>query len=153
MGAPERGEPVSRTSRTAELENTGCRLRAHEHPRLGRVLEAVLSGRQDPEFWDQLRSVLRNEVAGRAPQYLVLDLRALDSLVGSALLGGLVAGALEMERNGKPGRTRIIATGEIAGRLNVVVPLCKLEPVLGGVYPDLESAFAETGPIAASPPR
>lgn len=144
---------MSKTSRPAAFEDIGCRLGAHDHPRLGHVLQVVLSGRQDPEFWDQLRSVLRNEVARRAPQYLVLDLRALDCLVGSAFLGGLVAGALEMERNGKPGRTRIIATGEIAGRLDVVVPLCKLEPVLGSIYPDLESALAETGPIAASPPR
>lgn len=125
---------MSHPSLSATLDLAGCRIQAHQHPVLGRVLEAVLSGRQDPEFWDRLRGVLGNEVTKQRPDHLVLDLRALDCIVGSALLGGLVAGALAMEKNGKPGRTRILATGEIARRLAVIVPLCKLEPVLGGVY-------------------
>jgi hypothetical protein len=137
----EGGEPVGYTSESTPREHAGCRLRAHEVPALGAVLEVVLSGRQDPEFWDGVHGLLREEVARSAPQYLVFDLRALDCIVGSSFLGGLVAGAIAMENQGKHGRTRILATGGLARRLSEVLPLCKLDPVLGGVHPDLPSAL------------
>lgn len=121
---------------------SGWRIRAHDLPRIGMVLEAELYGRQDPGFWDGVREAIREEVARRPPQYLVFDLRALDCIVGSAFLGGLVAGAVEMESLGKPGRTKIVAAGKIARRLTEILPLCKLEPILGVIHPDLESALA-----------
>ena len=133
---------MSHTARIATPE-TGCLVRAHDHPSLGRVLEAVLSGRQDPDFWDGVRRLLREEVARQGPQYLVFDLRTLDCLVGSSFLGGLVAGAIEMERQGRLGRTRIVATGGMAHRLAEVLTLCKLEPVLGGIHADVVSALAD----------
>ena len=103
----------------------------------------MLSGRHDPDFWEGVRGLLREEIARRSPQCLVFDLRALDCIVGSSFLGGLVAGAIEMEKQGKHGRVRILATGRLAHRLAEVLPLCKLEPVLGGVHSDLEAALAE----------
>ena len=106
----------------------------------------MLSGRHDPDFWEGVRGLLREEIARRSPQYLVFDLRALDCIVGSSLLGGLVAGAIEMEKQGKHGRIRILATGRLGRRLTEVLPLCKLEPVLGGVYPDLRAALADASP-------
>jgi len=133
---------MSHTSPSATQETAGCHVRASDHPTLGRVLEVVLSGHQVPDFWEGVRGVLREEIARRIPQYLVLDLRTLDCIVGSSLLGGLVAGALEMEKQGKPERTRILAAGGMAGRLAEVLRLCKLEPVLGGVHADLASALA-----------
>ena len=137
------GAPVSHTSRTATLETAGCRIRTHDHPSLGGVLEAVLFGAQDPDVWTGVREVLCEEVARRSPQYLVFDLRALECPVGSAFVGGLVAGAIEMKRHGKLGRTRILATGATARRLAAVLSLCKLDSVLGGIHPDLESALAD----------
>ena len=134
---------MSHTSRSAAIEHEGCRLQADEYPRRGSVLQAVLSGRHDPDFWEEVRAVLREEIAQRSPQYLVFDLRALDCIVGSSFLGGLVAGAIEMEKQGKHGRTRILATGGLGRRLTEVLPLCKLEPVLGSIHPDLESALAD----------
>jgi hypothetical protein len=107
------------------------------------VLQAVLTGRHDPDFWEGVRGLLRDEITRCAPQYLVFDLRALDCIVGSSFLGGLVAGAIEMENQGKHGRVRILATGRLAQRLAEILPLCKLEPVLGGVHSDLASALAE----------
>jgi len=134
---------MSHTSRAATLETAGCRIRTHDHPSLGKVLEIVLSGRHDPDFWDGVRSLLREEIAGRPPSYLVFDLRALDCIVGSSFLGGLVAGAIEMEKQGKHGRTRILAAGRMGHRLAQILTLCKLTPVLGGIHPDLDSALAE----------
>lgn len=57
-------------------------------------------------------------------------------------MGGLTAGAVEMKNIGRFNRTRIVGTGEIARRLATILPLCKLEPVLGLVHPDLKSALA-----------
>jgi hypothetical protein len=125
------------------MEAAGCRLQAREHPNLGKVLEAELSGRQDPAFWDGVRRLLREAIARQSPRYLVFDLRSLDCIVGSSFLGGLVAGAMEMEKQGRHGRTRIVAGGGMARRLSGVLTLCKLEPVLGAVHPDLESALAD----------
>lgn len=153
-----RGEPVSHTSRptasepprsarrpargASESASSGCRIRTRDVLPFGLVLEAVLSGRQDPEFWEEVHRVLREEVARRSPDYLVFDLRELDCAVGSAFVGGLTAGAVEMKNIGRLNRTRIVATGEIARRLATILPLCKLEPVLGLVHPDLKSALA-----------
>ena len=134
---------MSHTARIATLETAGCLVRAHDHPSLGRVMEVVLSGRQDPDFWDGVRRLLREEIARQSPQYLVFDLRTLDCIVGSSFLGGLVAGAIEMERQGRLGRTRIVATGGMARRLAEVLTLCKLEPVLGGIHPEFASALAD----------
>lgn len=134
---------MSHPSRTTTVETAGCRVQAHDHPTLGTVLEAVLSGKQDPDFWIAVRSALREEVARRPPQYLVFDLRALEGTVGSAFLGGLVAGADEMKKHGMRGRTRIVATGELAHKLASVLSLSGLEPVLGGIHPDVESALAD----------
>ena len=134
---------MSNTARIATLETAGCLVRAYDHPSLGRVLEVVLSGRQDPDFWEGVRRLLREEIARQSPQYLVFDLRTLDCIVGSSFLGGLVAGGIEMERQGRLGRTRIVAIGGMAGRLAEVLTLCKLEPVLGGIHPDLASALAD----------
>ena len=64
------------------MEQDGCRLEADDHPRVGRVLQAVLSGRHDPDFWEGVRGLLREEIARRSPQCLVFDLRALDCIVG-----------------------------------------------------------------------
>jgi hypothetical protein len=113
------------------------------------VLEVVLSGRQDPDLWESVRGVLRAEVVRRSPHYLVFDLRALDCIVGSAFLGGLVAGALAMKELGYLGRTRIVATGKLAGRLAETIPLCKLDFVLGAVHPDLEDALVGAPPLRA----
>ncbi|HEX5042014.1 MAG TPA: hypothetical protein VFV75_03860 [Candidatus Polarisedimenticolaceae bacterium] len=140
---------MSCPSGSTAREGAGCRLREHEDPALGRVLEVVLSGRQEPDFWEGVREVLRDAVAQRAPHYLVFDLRALDCLVGSALLGGLVAGALAMKEVRRPGRTAVVATGKLAGRLGEAISLCKLDDVLGGVHPDLESAL---GALFEDPP-
>ena len=134
---------MSHPSRTTTVETAGCRVQAHDHPTLGTVLEAVLSGRQDPDFWIGVRSALREEVARRPPQYLVFDLRALKGTVGSAFLGGLVAGADEMKKHGMRGRTRIVATGELAHKLASVLSLSGLEPILGGIHPDVESALVD----------
>ena len=134
---------------------SGCRLRTLAIPGLGPVLEVVLSGRQDPDFWQSVRDVLREEIPGRSPRFLVFDLRGLDCIVGSALLGGLVAGALEMKRLGRLGGARIVATGEIATRLTRTLSLCKLEPVLGAVHGDMASALydAPARGDACGPPR
>ena len=129
---------MSHTSRAATVETAGCLVRIH-----GKVLEAVLSGRQDPDFWDGVRRVLQDAIARHSPQYLVFDLRTLDCIVGSNFLGGLVAGALEMESQGKHARTRILAAGTMARRLADAIRLCALEPVLGSVHPDLETALAD----------
>lgn len=134
---------MSHPSRTTTVETTGCRIQAHDHPTLGTVLEVVLSGKQDPEFWIEVRTMLREEVARRPPQYLVFDLRALEGLVGSALLGGLVAGADEMKKRGMHGRTRIVAMGDVARKLKSILSVSGLEPVLGAIYPDVESALAD----------
>lgn len=134
---------MSDPSRTTTVETAACRIQAHEHPSLGTVLEAVLSGKQDPEFWTGVRAMLREEVSRRPPQYLVFDLRALEGLVGSAFLGGLVAGADEMKKHGMHGRTRIVATGDVARKLASVLSLSGLVPVLGGIHPDVESALAD----------
>ena len=119
----------------------GCRLRMHDVPHLGRILQVQLSGRREPEFWKEVREVLREEIPRRSPHLLVLDVRGLDCIVGSAFLGGLVAGAVEMKRLGRLGATRILARGETATRLAKTVALCKLEPVLGAVHGDLGSAL------------
>ncbi len=103
----------------------------------------VLSGRQDPDFWQEVRDVIREEVPRRSPHDLVFDLRDLDCMVGSALLGGLVAGAIEMKRLGRPGGTRIVATGDMGATIERSLALCKLEPVLGVVHDNLASALAE----------
>ena len=134
---------MSHPSRTTTVDSAACRVQAHDHPTLGTVLEAVLSGRQDPDFWIGVGTVLREEVARRPPAYLVFDVRALEGSVGSAFLGGLVAGADEMKKHGMRGRTRIVATGDMARKLASVLSLSGLEPVLGGVHPDLESALAD----------
>lgn len=134
---------MSHPSRTTTAETTGCRIQAYDHPTLGTVLEAVLSGRQDPDFWIGIRAMLREEVARRSPQYLVFDLHALEGSVGSAFLGGLIAGADEMKKQGMRGRTRIVASGAIARKLASVLSLSGLEPVLGQIYPDVESALAD----------
>jgi hypothetical protein len=110
-------------------------------PGFGRVLVMALSGHREPDFWQEVRDVLRREVPERSPQYMVFDLRALDGIVGSAFVGGLVAGAVEMQALGRPGRTRIVATGEMAARLGRTLMACKLEPILGPVHPDLASAL------------
>ena len=134
---------MSHTARIATLETAGCLVRAYDHPSLGRVMEVVLSGRQDPDFWEGVRRLLREEIGRQSPQYLVFDLRTLECIVGSSFLGGLVAGAIEMERQGRLGRTRIVATAGMAHRLAEVLTLCKLEPVVGGIHPDLASALAD----------
>jgi anti-anti-sigma regulatory factor len=115
----------------------------HDIPRLGRVVVVLLSGRQDPDFWQTVRDALRKEIPSRSPRYLVFDLRELECIVGSACLGGLVAGAIEMRRLGRSGKTRIVATGELATRLARNVSLCKLEPILGEVHEDLPSALQD----------
>ena len=134
---------MSHPARIARPETAGCRLRAQDHPSLGKVLEVVLSGHHDPDFWEGVRNLLREEIARQCPQYLVFDLRALDCIVGSNFLGGLVAGALAMEEHGKSGKTRMVATGVLAGRLATLLHLCKLEPVLGSIHFDVESALAD----------
>jgi len=126
--------------RHATQEMPGCSFRTHDVPRLGRVVEVVLEGRRNAEFWLEMRSLLGREVPRRAPQYLVFDLRGLDCLVGSACLAGLVAGAVEMMRLGRPQGTRIVATGEMAGRLTKSLSLCKLEPVFGAVHASVAAA-------------
>ena len=118
----------------------GCQVRTHTIPFLGRVVKVVLSGRQDPGFWQTVRDVLHEEIPERSPDYLVFDLRGLDCIVGSALLGALLAGADEMHQVGRPEGTRIVATGEIATRLAATLALCKLEPLLGTVHEDVASA-------------
>jgi anti-anti-sigma regulatory factor len=105
------------------------------------VVEVVLSGRRDPEFWQEVRDVLEEEIPRRTPQYLVLDLRGLDCVVGSACLGGLVAGAVEMKRLGRLGATRIVVTGEMATRLDRSLALCKLQPLLGPLHDSVTSAL------------
>jgi hypothetical protein len=125
-----------------EVAIPGCCLHTRDIPRLGRVVEVVLAGRQDPEFWVAVRNVLREEIPRRSPHHLVFDLRGLDCMVGSAFLGGLVAGAIEMKRLGRLGATRIVATGELAAKLARNLSLCKLEPILGAVHRDLASALA-----------
>ena len=132
-------EAVSPKARTVP----GCELLTHEVPGVGRVVTVLLWGRRDPGFWQGVRDILGQEVPRRSPDYLVFDLRRLDGLVGSAFLGGLVAGAIEMERQGRLGRTRIVATGGMARRLAEVLTLCKLEPVLGGIHPDLASSLVD----------
>jgi hypothetical protein len=99
-----------------------------------------LSGRKDPDFWQEVRFALREEIRRRSPHLLVFDLRGLDCMVGSALIGGLVAGAMEMEKLQRVGGTRIVARGEVATRLARTLSLCKLEPLLGPVHGDLGSA-------------
>jgi len=131
-------EPLLNRRRTVP----GCRLCTHDGPPLGRVVQVQLSGRQDPEFWEDVRALLREEIPRSSPRFLVFDIRGLDCIVGSALLGGLVAGAMEMKKLGRFGATRIVAMGEIATRLARSLALCKLEPVLGSVHGDLESALA-----------
>lgn len=126
---------------SAGPEACGLRLRTYEIPGAGQVVQLELSGRQEPEFWQGVRDALREEVRRRSPDHLVFDVRGLDCFVGSAFLGGLVAGAIEMERLGKHGRTKIVATGEIATKLQSTVPLCKLEPILGAIHEDLASAL------------
>jgi anti-anti-sigma regulatory factor len=118
----------------------GCSVRSHTIPFLGRVVKVVLSGRQDPAFWQTVRDVLAEEIPERSPDYLVFDLRGLDCIVGSAMLGGLLAGAEEMRRAGRPEGTRIVATGEIATRLAAALSLCRLDPILGAVHEDVASA-------------
>lgn len=125
---------------------SGCRIRAHDLPGLGLVLQAVLFGRQDAQFWEDVQGPLREEVATRSPQYLVFDLSALECVVGAAFLGVLVAGAFEMKTLRKFGRTRIVARGEIARRLTKILKLCKLESVLGVAHPDLQAALASLTP-------
>ena len=129
---PEPPRPAIRTV-------PGCRLRTHDVPHLGRVVEVVLSG--DPEFWQEVRYVLGEEIPRRTPHYLVLDLRGLDCIVGSAFLGGLVAGAVEMKCLGRFGGTRIVATGEMATRLDRSLALCKLQPVLGPLHDSVTSVL------------
>ena len=119
----------------------GCRVRVHDVPRVGRIVHVDLWGTREPEFWQEVRDVLREEIPRRAPHLLVLDVRGLDCIVGSAFLGGLVAGAVEMKKLGRLGATRILARGEMATRLARTVSLCKLEPVLGTVHGDLGSAL------------
>jgi hypothetical protein len=121
----------------------GLHLRASERPGVGPVLEAVLSGRRDPEFWQLVSERLRDEIPRRSPRYLVFDVRALECIVGSRFVGGLVAGAVEMNRLGRIEGTRIVATGDVARRLTRVLRLCNLESVFGAVHPDLESALAD----------
>jgi hypothetical protein len=113
----------------------------HDVPRLGRIVLVQLFGRREPEFWKDVRDVLREEIPRRSPHLLVLDVRGLDCIVGSAFLGGLVAGAVEMKKIGRLGATRILARGEMARRLAKTVALCKLEPILGTVHGDLGSAL------------
>jgi hypothetical protein len=125
----------------AGSDPSGFRLRTYEIPGAGQVVQLELWGRQEPECWQRVRDALREEVRRRSPDHLVLDVRGLDGFVGSAFLGGLVAGAIEMERLGKHGRTRIVATGEIATKLQSTLPLCKLEPILGAIHGDLASAL------------
>ena len=118
----------------------GCALLSHEVPGVGRVVTVELSGRRDPGFWQGVRDTLGQEVPRRSPDYLVFDLRRLDGLVGSAFLGGLVAGAIEMKRLGRLDRTRLVATGEMAEKLARSIALCKLEPVLGRVHETVTAA-------------
>ena len=120
-----------------------CRLRARDVPGAGRVLEAVLTGEPDRNSWKEMHRLLHEKVAHRSPQVLVLDLRALDGMVGSALLGALVAGARAMKDAGQPGGTRIVAGGAFARRLEEVLRVCGLAPVFGRIHPDLTSALAE----------
>jgi hypothetical protein len=120
---------------------SGCRFRMHDVPGLGRIVQVELSGRHDPDFWQEVRDILREEIPRRSPHFLVLDVRGLDCILGSAFLGGLVAGAVEMRKLGRLGATRILAKGEMATRLAKTVSLCKLEPVLGTVHGDLGSAL------------
>jgi len=134
---------VSHPSRTTTAVTAGYRMQAYDHPTRGTVLQAVLSGRQDPDFWIDVRTMLREEIARRPPQYLVFDLQALEGSVGSAFLGALVAGADEMKKHGMRGRTRIVASGAIARKLASVLSVSGLQPILGDIHPDVESALAD----------
>ena len=86
------------------------------------------------------------------PKCLVINLIGFVRPIDASLLSFVAAGAQATFKKGAGGKTRIVATGQTAAKLDEVLQRTKLTGVLGGgVYPDLESAFEKPGPEDEAP--
>lgn len=86
------------------------------------------------------------------PTFLVINLIGFVGPIDASLLSFVAAGAKATFKMGAGGKTRIVATGQTAAKVDEVLQLTKLTGVLGGgVYPDLESALEKPGPEDEAP--
>jgi hypothetical protein len=83
------------------------------------------------------------------PTFLVLNLKGFVGSIDASLLHFIAAATSATYKIGPGGRTRVLAIGRTATKLNEVLQIAQLASVLGGgVFPDLDVALEIAGPEA-----
>ena len=116
----------------------------NEIPTHGRVLVIEPAGPFECR-WGRTLGMVCNSIRRHRPDYLVIDVRELRGIRAclSVFMELPVGAASEMHRLSAERQTALIATGENATALNIVIPMMKLEDLLGKtVFLDMESALA-----------
>ena len=126
----------------SKAQELGCHLRVQESPIHGRILEITFDVTNDSEIWMKRRLILKDEIDHHRPHYLVINLLDYDSKFAMPLVSALVASTHFLGEIGGERKTRILATGQTATELQRVIPMMRMEGILGKkVYSDLESAL------------